>query len=81
MLLINVLFFFFQSNCALREATIIGSVLAKFSVPMLHAAAAMLKLAEMDYNGSTSIFLRILLDKKYALPYRVVDSIVHHFIG
>lgn len=70
-----------ESNCTLREATIIGSVLAKFSVPMLHAAAAMLKLAEMDYNGGTSIFLRILLDKKYALPYRVVDSIVHHFIG
>jgi hypothetical protein len=27
-----------------------------------------------------SIFIRILLDKKYVLPYRVVDALVHHFI-
>lgn len=70
-----------ESNCTLREATIVGSILGKYSVPMLHAAAAMLKLAEMDYNGGTSIFLRTLLDKKYALPYRVIDSIVFHFLG
>jgi len=48
---------------------------------MLHSAAAILKLAEMDYNGATSIFLRILFDKKYALPYRVVDAVVFHFLG
>jgi len=47
---------------------------------MLHSAAAILKLAEMDYNGATSIFLRILFDKKYALPYRVVDAVVFHFL-
>ena len=68
------------SNCTLREAIIIGSVLAKNSIPMLHSAAALLKLAEMKYSGANSIFIRILLDKKYALPYRVIDAIVHHFI-
>jgi len=67
-------------NCTLREAIIIGSVLAKNSIPMLHSAAALLKLAEMEYTGANSIFIRILLDKKYALPYRVIDSIVHHFL-
>ncbi|XP_026683229.1 bystin [Diaphorina citri] len=50
------------------------------SIPMLHSAAALLKIAEMEYNGANSIFLRILLDKKYALPYRVVDAIVFHFL-
>ncbi len=30
----------------------------------------MLKIAEMEYNGANSIFLRLLLDKKYALPFR-----------
>jgi len=63
----------------LREAAIIGSVLAKTSLPMQHGAAAMLKLSKMRYNGVTSLFLRILLQKKYALPHRVIDSLVEHF--
>lgn len=33
----------------------------------------------MEYSGATSIFMKILLDKKYALPFRVVDAIVEHF--
>jgi len=66
-------------------------------VPLLHSAAALLKLAEMDYSGvmdsvngrreanrvssgPNSLFIRILLDKKYALPYKVVDGLVFHFI-
>ena len=47
---------------------------------MYHSAAVMLKIAEMEYSGACSIFLRILFDKKYALPYRVVDSVVFHFL-
>ncbi|CAG9861732.1 unnamed protein product [Phyllotreta striolata] len=69
-----------SGNCTLREAIIIGSVLAKNSVPILHSSAALLKIAEMDYTGANSIFLRILFDKKYALPYRVVDACVFHFV-
>ncbi|NP_001138800.1 bystin [Bombyx mori] len=67
-------------DCTLREAIIVGSVLARNSVPVLHSSAALLKIAEMDYNGANSIFLRILFDKKYALPYRVVDAVVFHFL-
>ena len=40
----------------------------------------MLKIAEMEYSGANSIFLRIFFDKKYALPYRVVDAVVFHFL-
>merc|ERR1719286_61082 len=68
-------------DCTLREAVIIGSVLAKNSIPVLHSCAAMLKIAEMEYSGANSIFLRVLLDKKYALPYRVIDACVFHFLG
>ena len=67
-------------TCTLREAIVIGSVLAKNSIPMLHSAAALLKIAEMEYSGANSIFLRILLDKKYALPFRVIDAVVDHFV-
>ncbi len=70
-----------SGTCSLREALIISSVLAKTSIPMLHSSAAILKIAEMDYSGANSIFLRTLLDKKYALPYRVIDAVVFHFLG
>ena len=69
-----------SGTCTLREALIIGSVLAKISIPMLHASAALLKIAEMEYTGGNSIFIRTILDKKYALPYRVVDALVFHFV-
>lgn len=69
-----------SGTCTLREALIVSSVLAKCSIPMLHSSAALLKIAEMEYSGANSIFLRTLLDKKYALPYRVVDAVVFHFL-
>ncbi|XP_077300120.1 bystin [Arctopsyche grandis] len=69
-----------SGNCTLREAIIVGSVLARNSVPILHSCAALLKVAEMPYTGANSIIIRIFLDKKYALPYRVVDATVFHFL-
>lgn len=69
-----------SGNCTLREAVIIGSVMAKNHIPLLHSCAAMLKIAEMDYSGANSVFLHILINKKYALPYRVVDGLVYHFL-
>ncbi|XP_053508552.1 bystin [Ictalurus furcatus] len=69
-----------SGTCTLREAIIIGSILTKCSIPVLHSSAAMLKLAEMEYNGANSIFLRLLLDKKYALPFRVLDALIAHFL-
>ncbi|EGG06765.1 uncharacterized protein MELLADRAFT_35933 [Melampsora larici-populina 98AG31] len=69
-----------SGTCTLKEAVIIGSVLTKVSIPVLHSAAALMKLADMEYTGPTSVFIRVLLDKKYALPYKVVDALVFHFI-
>ncbi|XP_073472041.1 bystin [Aquarana catesbeiana] len=70
-----------SGSCTLREAVIIGSILTKCSIPVLHSSAAMLKIAEMEYNGANSIFLRLLIDKKYALPFRVLDALVFHFLA
>ncbi|GMT18724.1 hypothetical protein PFISCL1PPCAC_10021 [Pristionchus fissidentatus] len=69
-----------SGTCTLREAVIFGSVLQKASIPMFHCAAAMLKIAEMEYTGASSYFLRMLIDKKYALPYKALDALVAHFI-
>ncbi|XP_029181387.2 bystin-like isoform X2 [Acropora millepora] len=71
---------YLSRTCTLREAIIIGSLISKTSIPILHSSAAMLKIAEMDYSGANSIFLRNFFDKKYALPYRVIDAVVYHFL-
>ena len=34
----------------------------------------------MSYSGPVSLFIRVLLDKMYALPYKVVDGLVFHFM-
>ncbi|XP_036319938.1 bystin isoform X2 [Rhagoletis pomonella] len=67
-------------DCTLREAIIFGSVIARSSIPVLHSSACLLKICEMGYTGANSIFIRYFLDKRYALPYRVIDAAVFHFI-
>ncbi|KAH8305371.1 hypothetical protein KR044_012843 [Drosophila immigrans] len=67
-------------DCTLREAIIFGSIVARSSIPVLHSSACLLKICEMAYSGANSIFIRYFLDKRYALPYRVIDAAVHHFI-
>lgn len=77
----GILFPLFKSGtCNLREAVIVGSVIEKMSLPQAHSSVALLRLAEMDYCGTTSYMIKIFIDKKYALPYRVVDALVCHFM-
>ncbi|CAO3661780.1 unnamed protein product [Umbelopsis vinacea] len=68
-----------SGTCTLKEAAIVGSVISRVSIPVLHSSAALLRLADMDYTGPNSLFIRILLDKKYALPYKVIIALVEHF--
>ncbi|KAJ9138857.1 Bystin [Pleurostoma richardsiae] len=76
------------SGCTLREAQIVSSVLARVSVPVLHSAAAIKGLTEISAQQASSketrsicsLFLKCLLDKGYALPYQVIDSLVFHFL-
>ncbi|KZT55323.1 Bystin-domain-containing protein [Calocera cornea HHB12733] len=77
----GILFPLCESGCSLREAAIIGSVLSKVSIPVLEASGALQRLSVMDYTGPNSLFIRLLLDKKYELPYKVLDALVlNHFI-
>ncbi|CAK9151787.1 unnamed protein product [Ilex paraguariensis] len=69
-----------SGTCNLREAVIIGSIIQKVTIPFLHSSVALLKLAEMEYCGTTSYFIKLLIEKKYALPYRVLDAMVDHFM-
>ena len=79
-----------SGTCSLREAHIISAVLVRVSVPVLHSAAALLRLTELaaeqtlqqgtEAAGASNVFIRVLLEKKYALPYKVIDSLVFHFL-
>lgn len=69
-----------KEGCNLKEASVVSSVMAKVSIPANHSAVALLKLAEMPYDGATSMFIRTLLNKKYALPHRVIDTLVEYFL-
>ncbi|KAH3673706.1 hypothetical protein WICMUC_003522 [Wickerhamomyces mucosus] len=69
-----------QSSCSVREATIAGSVLIKISIPALHSSVALNYLLNLDFTPATTVFIRILLEKKYALPYQIVDNLVFYFM-
>ncbi|KAI1779747.1 Bystin-domain-containing protein [Hypoxylon cercidicola] len=78
-----------SGTCTLREAHIISAVLARISVPVLHSGAAIKGLCEIaareasagtEGGGATNVFIKTLLEKKYALPYQVIDSLVFHFL-
>jgi essential nuclear protein 1 len=71
-------------SCTTREAVIFSSILAKCSIPADHSAVALLKLAELnieEYSGTTTLLIKTLLNKKYSLAYRVIDTIMKFFAG
>lgn len=78
-----------SGTCTLREAHIISAVLTRVSVPVLHSAAAIKGLCDIaaqeasagtEGGGATNIFIKTLLEKKYALPFQVIDALVFHFL-
>lgn len=69
-------------DCTLREASVLAAVITRMSIPAVHSSAAILKLCQMNwYQGPTSLFLRVLLNKRYALSFRVIDAVVNHFLS
>ena len=78
-----------SGTCTLREATIVASVIARYSIPVLHSAVALNHLCEtaadqmthdVESAGACNIFIRTLIEKKYALPTSVVDALIIHFL-
>lgn len=69
-----------DGHCSVREATITASVLAKVSVPVLHSSVALTQLVQREFNPATTVFIRVLIEKKYALPYQTLDELVFYFM-
>lgn len=67
----------------------ISGVLIRASIPPLHSAAALMRLTDIaaeqasastESGGAINIFLKTLIQKNYALPYKVIDHLVFHFL-
>ncbi|KAH7841768.1 hypothetical protein Vadar_034118 [Vaccinium darrowii] len=69
-----------SGTCNKREAKIIGSIIQKVTIPPLDSSAALLRLAEMDFCGTTWYFIKLLIEKNYSLPYKALDAMVAHFM-
>ncbi|KEP61886.1 UNVERIFIED_CONTAM: bystin protein [Hammondia hammondi] len=69
-------------GCSNREAIIVGSVVAKVSIPVLHGAAALMRLALVpppQWLPAVSVLMGHLINKKYSLPVKAVQACVAHF--
>ncbi|KAK3688487.1 Bystin-domain-containing protein [Podospora appendiculata] len=78
-----------SGTCTLREAQIISAVLTRVSIPTLHSAAAIKTLCDIaaeqasqqsDCVSATNYLLKALLEKRHALPWQCIDSLVFHFL-
>jgi essential nuclear protein 1 len=83
------LFPLLTNACTLREAQIVSSVMTRVSIPVLHSAAALSRCCDIaaeqmahdpEAAGATNLCVKVLLDKKYALPYQTIDALVFHFL-
>lgn len=74
------LFLLVEEQCSVREAMIAASVLKKTSVPVQHAAVALSWLLEQEFTPAATVFIRVLIEKRYALPYQTIDDLVFYFM-
>ena len=68
-----------EFECTLKEALIIGSVLQKCHLPPIPTAVTIVKMCEVPFSSAQCVFLRILVDKKMALPYQCIDALILYF--
>ncbi|KAK6085631.1 bystin [Seiridium cupressi] len=78
-----------SGTCTLLEARIVSAVVVRVHIPVLHSAAALKGLCDIaaeeasagtEGGGATNIFIKALLEKRYALPFQVIDALVFHFL-
>lgn len=78
-----------SGSCTLLEAKVISAAMLKKRIPVLHSAYALARLCEIsaeqmsmntESGGATNVFIKALLEKRYALPYQTIDALVFHFL-
>lgn len=68
-----------------KEASVIGSIIRKCSIPVSHSSACIMKLIDKCFQAHNNLsmgalfFTKMLLLKKYALPTQVKEALVNFF--
>lgn len=62
-----------SNSCTVAEACILASIIEQTKIPALQSATALLKLSEQLFTLPVCILIQIFIEKRQALPYRVVD--------
>jgi essential nuclear protein 1 len=68
-----------DEECTLKESLIIASILQKVHLPPVPTAVTIVKISRMPFSGPSCVLLRVLVDKKMALPFQAVDALVKYF--
>ena len=71
-----------SDSTSAKEASIIGSIIKKCSIPLVHSSACIMKLMDKCLNKISMgalFFIKTLLLKKYALPTPVKVALVKFF--
>jgi essential nuclear protein 1 len=72
-----------SDSTSAKEASIIGSIVKKCSIPVTHSSACIMKLIDKCSNKLSMgalFFMKMLLLKKYALPTPVKEALVKFFV-
>ncbi|CAO3629015.1 unnamed protein product [Mucor fragilis] len=70
----GLLFPLCESNtCTVAEACVLANALGQTKIPALQSATALLRLSEQLFTLPVCILVQVFLQKRQALPYRVVD--------
>ncbi|KAL9546954.1 hypothetical protein MBANPS3_006411 [Mucor bainieri] len=76
----GLLFPLCESNtCTVAEACILANVLGETKIPALQSATALLRLSEQLFTLPICILAHVFLQKRQALPYRVVDMLTFKY--
>ncbi|KAL9647135.1 hypothetical protein ABK040_004851 [Willaertia magna] len=68
-----------ENDFSFKEAYIMGGLLKKISIPILHSAAALMRILQLDFSSPRCMIIKSLIDKRYALPTQVIQAVVKHF--
>ncbi|CAH8273405.1 unnamed protein product [Arabidopsis lyrata] len=73
---------YFQDLGKLKSDTDMGNCLKLLTklLPKGKTGAALVCLAELEFYGPTSFFMKVILEKRYAMAYRAVDAVTAHFL-
>ncbi|KAJ2903758.1 bystin [Zalerion maritima] len=76
-------------GCTVKEAKVIASIMSQNKIPLLTGCVGLEKMCEVaaqeasstgELASASNMFIKTLIEKRYAMPFQVIDSLVFHFL-